>query len=71
MNIQLGASCLNPHSHSPLICVLLSAVAVLSIVGIYIFFYVKKRKYEEAEVSSIPQTMEDYEKSVLMVELRG
>ncbi|XP_040903808.1 T-cell surface antigen CD2-like isoform X2 [Toxotes jaculatrix] len=57
--------------HSLLICGFLSAVAVLSLVGIGIFFYLKKKKHEKAEMSATARRREYSENTFQMVEVRS
>ncbi|XP_036934155.1 uncharacterized protein LOC119008152 isoform X5 [Acanthopagrus latus] len=55
---------------SLLICGLRTAVMILILIGIAVYFIWKKKKYEKAEGSAIPVEM-DYENSVVMVEVRS
>ncbi|KAM8732368.1 uncharacterized protein AB9X84_024412 [Acanthopagrus schlegelii] len=55
---------------SLLICGLRTAVVVLILIGITVYFVRKKKKYEKAEGSAVPEEM-DYENSVMMVEMRS
>ena len=55
---------------SLLICGLRIAVMILILIGIAIYFIWKKKKYEKAEGSAVPEEM-DYENSVVMVEMRS
>ncbi|XP_073342578.1 uncharacterized protein [Pagrus major] len=56
--------------HSLLICGLRTAVVILILIGIAVYFVWKKKKYEKAEGSAAPEEM-DYENSVMMVEMRS
>ncbi|XP_071314355.1 T-cell surface antigen CD2-like [Trachinotus anak] len=53
------------------ICVLRAALAVLSLIGITVYFIWKKKKSKKSESSAIPPTMDYPENSVLMVEMRN
>ncbi|KAM8733713.1 T-cell surface antigen CD2-like isoform 1-T3 [Acanthopagrus schlegelii] len=55
---------------SLLICGLRTAVMILILIGIAVYFIWKKKKYEKAEGSAVPVEM-DYENSVVMVEVRS
>ncbi|XP_023251862.1 uncharacterized protein LOC111646564 isoform X2 [Seriola lalandi dorsalis] len=56
---------------SLLICGLLFAVAVLSVVGIAMFFHLKMRKYKKTKVPATSRAMEYSENSFSVVELRS
>ena len=45
-------------------------MVILILVGIAFYFVWKKKKYEKAEGSAVPEEM-DYENSVMMVEMRS
>ncbi|XP_023251861.1 uncharacterized protein LOC111646564 isoform X1 [Seriola lalandi dorsalis] len=57
--------------NSLLICALRASVAILSIIGITVYFIWKKKKLGKSEGSAIPPTPEYPDNSVLMVEMRN
>ncbi|XP_029368948.1 T-cell surface antigen CD2-like isoform X2 [Echeneis naucrates] len=54
-----------------LICGMMFAVAVISVIGIFIFFHLKKKKYKQGEVATNPRAMEPSGDSFSAVELRS
>ncbi|XP_026186783.1 uncharacterized protein LOC113144774 [Mastacembelus armatus] len=56
---------------SLLICGVKAAVAVVSFVGIVVYFTWKKKKSQRAEGSTVPPKMENPDRSVLMVEVNS
>ncbi|XP_026186287.1 uncharacterized protein LOC113144437 [Mastacembelus armatus] len=56
---------------SLLICGVQAAVAVVSFVGIVVYFSWKKKKSQRAEGSTVPPKMENPDSSVLMVEVNS
>ncbi|KAM8757617.1 uncharacterized protein AB9X84_010392 isoform 1-T5 [Acanthopagrus schlegelii] len=58
------------RDQSLLICGLRIAVMILILIGIAIYFIWKKKKYEKAEGSAVPEEM-DYDNSVVMVQMRS
>ncbi|XP_029368747.1 hemicentin-2-like [Echeneis naucrates] len=54
-----------------LICGMMFAVAVISVIGIFIFFHLKKKKYKKGEVATNPRAMEPSGDSFSAVELRS
>ncbi|XP_071314356.1 T-cell surface antigen CD2-like isoform X1 [Trachinotus anak] len=57
--------------HSLLICGLQFAVAVLAVIGIVVFFHLKKKKNMRAEVPASPRAVEYSENSFSVVEMRS
>ncbi|XP_070819510.1 pregnancy-specific glycoprotein 22-like [Chaetodon trifascialis] len=65
------ASTTTTEDHSLLILGLRTAVAILILFGIVVYFAWKKKKYETAEGSAVPRKLDHQDDSVVMVEMRS